>query len=63
MNFPRLKNALLCRILVYVIVLGAFIAPIIIVVNLKFIPDTVKVLVGIGLAVGFYIIFLRILPC
>lgn len=59
MNFPRLKNALLCRILVYVVVLGAFIAPIIIVMNLKFIPDAVKVLVGIGLAVGFLYYILK----
>lgn len=36
-----------------------FIAPIIIVVNLKFIPDTVKVLVGIGLAVGFLYYILK----
>lgn len=59
MNFPRLKNALLCRILVYVVVLGGFIAPIIIVANLKFVPEAVKVIVGIGLAVGLLIYLLK----
>ncbi len=56
---PKLKNALLCRILVYVVVLGGFIAPIIIVVNLKFVPEAIKVIVGIGLAVGLLIYLLK----
>ena len=59
MKFPKLKNALLCRILVYVVVLGGFIAPIIIVANLKFVPEAVKVIVGIGLAVGLLIYLLK----
>ncbi|MBQ8358568.1 MAG: hypothetical protein IJX37_01450, partial [Oscillospiraceae bacterium] len=59
MNFPRLKNALLCRILVYVVVLGGFIAPLIIVVSLKFVPEAVKVIVGIGLVVGLLIYLLK----
>jgi len=56
---PKLKNALLCRILVYIVVLGGFIAPIIIVVNLKFVPEAIKVIVGIGLAVGLLIYLLK----
>ena len=59
MKSPKLKNALLCRILVYVVVLGGFIAPIIIVANLKFVPETVKVIVGIGLAVGLLIYLIK----
>ena len=59
MKSPKLKNALLCRILVYVVVLGGFIAPIIIVVNLKFFPEAIKVIVGIGLAVGLLIYLLK----
>ena len=59
MKSPKLKNALLCRILVYVVVLGGFIAPIIIVANLKFVPEAVKVIVGIGLAVGLLIYLLK----
>ena len=59
MKFPKLKNALLCRILVYVVVIGGFIVPIIIVANLKFVPEAVKVIVGIGLAVGLLIYLLK----
>ena len=59
MKSPKLKNALLCRILVYVVVLGGFIAPIIIVANLKFVPEAIKVIVGIGLAVGLLIYLLK----
>ncbi len=55
MNFPRLKNALLCRILVYVVVFGGFIAPIIVAANLNFIPDGVKIIIWISLAVGFLV--------
>jgi len=56
---PKLKNALLCRILVYVVVLGGFIAPIIIVANLRFVPEAIKVIVGIGLAVGLLIYLIK----
>ncbi len=59
MKSPKLKNAFLCRILVYVVVLGGFIAPIIIVANLKFVPEAIKVIVGIGLAVGLLIYLLK----
>ncbi|MBQ7034345.1 MAG: hypothetical protein IJN34_01260 [Clostridia bacterium] len=59
MKFPQLKNALFCRILVYVVVLGGFIAPIILAANLKFISETIKVLVGIGLAVGLLIYLIQ----
>lgn len=59
MNFPRLKNALLCRILVYVVLFGWFIAHIIIVANLKFLPETVKIIVGMGLAVGLLIYLIK----
>ena len=59
MNFPKLKNALLCRILVYVVVLGRFIAPIVIVVSLKFVPEAIKVIVSLGLALGLLIYLLK----
>ena len=59
MKFPKLKNALLCRILVYVVVIGGFIAPIIIVANLKFVPEAVKVIVGLGFGVGLLIYILK----
>ena len=59
MKSPKLKNALLCRILVYVVVLGGFIAPIIVVANLLFVPEAIKVIVGIGLVVGLLIYLLK----
>lgn len=59
MKFPKLKNALLCRILVYAVVLGGFIAPIILVANLKVVPEAVKVIVGIGLIVVLLIYLIK----
>lgn len=59
MKYPKLKNALVCRILVYIIVIGGFAAPIIIVAKLKFIPETLKIIVGIGLAVGLFIYIIK----
>lgn len=59
MNFPKLKNTLMCRILIYIVVLGGFIAPIIIVANLKFVPEVIEVVVGLGLAVGLLIYLIK----
>ena len=59
MNSPRLKNALLCRILVYVVVIGGFIAPIIVVANLNFIPEAIKIIVGIGLTIALLIYLIK----
>lgn len=59
MEFPKLKNALLCRILVYVVVLGGFIAPIIIVANLNFVHETIKIIVGITLAIALLIYLIK----
>ncbi len=59
MKFPQLKNALLCRILVYVVVLGGFIAPIVIVARIPFIPIEVKVLIGLGFAIGLIIYLVK----
>ena len=59
MKFPKLKNALLCRILVYVVVLGVFIAPIIIVANLNFVHETIKIIVGITLAIALLIYLIK----
>ena len=59
MEFPKLKNALLCRILVYVVVLGGFIAPIIIVANLNFVPETIKIITGVTLAIAFLIYLIK----
>ena len=59
MEFPKLKNALLCRILVYVVVLGGFIAPIIIVANLNFVPETIKLVVGVAFAIALIIYLIK----
>ena len=59
MKFPKLKNALLCRILVYVVVLGGFIAPIIIVANLNFVPETIKIITGVTLAIALLIYLIK----
>ncbi len=59
MNFPRLKNALLCRILVYVVIFGGFIVSVVVVANLKFVPEAVRVIVGIGLAAGLLIYLIK----
>lgn len=43
LRFPKLKNALFCRILTYILVIGAFIAPIVVVIPIDAIPDLIKV--------------------
>ncbi len=59
MKFPQLKNALLCRILVYVVVLGGFITPIIIIANLNFVHETIKIVVCIILAIALLIYLIK----
>ncbi len=59
MRFPRLKNALLCRILVYVVVLGSFFASMAVIVSLNFIPEIVKSIACIGLLIAFSIYLVR----
>lgn len=59
MNFPRLKNALLCRIFIYVVILGGFIAPIIIAANLKFLSETTKILIGVAFLIGLLIYLIK----
>ena len=57
LRFPKLKNALLCRILVYITVLGSFLVPIIIVARLSFIP--IKGIICIGLAIGLLVYIVK----
>ena len=59
MKIPQLKNALLCRILVYAVVLGGFIAPIIIVANLNFVHETIKIVVGIAFAIALLVYLIK----
>ena len=56
MKFPKLKNALLCRILVYVVVLGAFLVPMaLIFANAEFFPIPILLLGVFGPLVGLII--------
>lgn len=59
MSFPRLKNALLCRMLIYVIVLGGSLAPIIIVANLRFLPEFIKLIIYIASEIGLLIYLIK----
>ena len=44
MNFPKLKNAMLCRIFPYIVVIGGFFFPAVVVCCLPFVPKLAKVL-------------------
>lgn len=59
MNFPKLKNAVLCRILVYVIVIGIFAAPAIIVGCIDMVPDSVKVMFILVCSVGLIVYLIK----
>lgn len=59
MNFPRLKNALLCKIILYAVVIGAFFVPIVSVAILSFVPEIVKVIVFIGLTGGLLVYVIK----
>ena len=59
MKFPKLKNALLCRILVYVIVLSIFIIPIVIIATLDFVPEAIKALAVIGFLVALLVYIIK----
>ncbi|MGM9666048.1 MAG: hypothetical protein ACI3XX_05875 [Eubacteriales bacterium] len=66
MKYPKIKHALFCRILTYVVILGAAVIPIAIVASLKFIPSTVQVLVILACTCGliFYLFTnLSVLMC
>ena len=58
MKFPKLKYARFCRILTYVVVIGAFIAPFAIILNIKSIPEVVGICLFIALMLGllFYLV-------
>lgn len=59
MKFPRLKNPLLCRITSYIVVIGGFIAPIIIIFNLDFIPEIIKMLSFIAFMTGLLVYMIK----
>lgn len=59
LRFPRLKNALLCSILLYTIVLGGWIVPSGIAASLPFLPEAIKVLIVIGWSIGFLVLLIK----
>lgn len=59
MKYPQLKNALFCRILVYVVVIGGIITPVVAVASMSFIPDMIKVFVSIAVLVGALVYFFK----
>ena len=59
MNFPTLKNPLLCRIMVYVAVIGAFAVPGVIIAMLSFIPLAYKIIGIVILSVALLVFILK----
>lgn len=58
MNYPKLKNPGLCRILTYVVILGCGSLPIVVVFSLP-VPDAVKVIVMLAALVGLLVYLIR----
>ena len=58
MKYPKLKQPLLCRILPYVVVLGGFILPLVILIKLN-ISETPKLIACIALSLCFIIYLFR----
>lgn len=59
MTFPKLKHALLCRILTYVVVIGGFGLPIAAVCCTRFLPELVRVAIVFALVVGLLVYLVK----
>ena len=59
MNFPKLKNALFCRILVCISVLGGLFVPMIILPILTFIPEIIRVIALIVFVICFLVYVIK----
>lgn len=59
MRFPKLKQALLCRLLMYAVVLSAFITPIVIVATIQVIPAVISALFGISMGIGLLVYLIK----
>lgn len=59
MKYPKIKNALLCRILIYIVVVGGFLFPIIPICLLPFIPEGTKVLISLALVVALIVYMVK----
>ena len=59
MGFPKIKYPLLCRIIVYVVVIGGFALPVIIASRLDFLSDGAKAFVLMASLIGFLIYIIK----
>lgn len=59
MKYPKIKNALLCRIIIYIVVIGGFLFPIIPMCLIPFIPEGTKVLISFALVVALLIYMVK----
>lgn len=59
MKYPKIKNALLCRILIYIVVVGSFLFPIIPVCLIPSISENAKVLISFALVVALIIYIVK----
>lgn len=62
MKFPKIKHALLSRIMVYVAVLGAFILPAVIVCLIDPIPEPIKAIFTIAMVIGLVVYIIKNFP-
>lgn len=59
MKYPKIKNALLCRILINIVVVGGFLVPIIPICLLPFIPEGTKILISLALVVALIVYLIK----
>lgn len=59
MRYPKLKYARLCRILTYVILIGSFLLPVLIVFCAPFLPDIVRVIAVIGTSIALVVFIIK----
>lgn len=59
MRYPKLKQAGLCRVLPYAVVLGGFLLPVILVWLLPVVPEAVKALVTFGVLIALLVYLYR----
>ena len=62
MNYPKLKNSLLCTIVLCVLLVGGFIAPIVIAVSLTFLSEAARVFIMMGGLLVFLIYLIKSFP-
>lgn len=59
MSFPKLKHALFCRILIYVMVIGSFLLPAVAAVYMSFIPEQIRVIILLLCITGLLVFIVK----